>query len=180
MWVTGGLRSGLSCRSSLTSFNGCFRKLFWHSSGVTGCCCWNSSYLLGIQTDPLPEFEGESQIAKIPGAKNAPGQKAAEKKKSGEKKCYHKKQVQKKSLLPEFPAVNTSLNNIFMNATHLYSISSNASAAEFCAWTRPQLILFVFNPLWSYSGGLSAVTSTRRSSRQKNQPGEQNIRSRCL
>lgn len=59
--------------------------------------------------------------------------KKEKKKTSGEKKCNHKKQVQKKSLLPEFPAVNTSLNNIFMNAAHLYSISSNASAAEFCA-----------------------------------------------
>lgn len=41
-----------------------------------------------------------------------------------------------------------------------------------------QLILFVFKPLWSYSDGLSAVSST--SEVDRNQQGEQNIRYKCL
>ena len=89
-----------ACGSLSDEFRRMFRKLFWHSSGATGCCCWHSSYLLRIQTNPSLEIEGESQIAKFLEPKMLRGKKQQKKKKKKKKrkkvqpnKCKYRKKA---------------------------------------------------------------------------------------
>lgn len=76
------------------------------------------------------------------------------------------------------PRVNESLkSNMYEYCSFIFYFIQYISRRD-CVWMRLQLILFLFNPLWSYSDGLSAVSSTSEADR--NQQGEQNIRYKCL
>ena len=120
MWVTGGLRSELSCRSSLTSFNGCsetFLTLIWRDRMLLV-----EFVVPAVNPDrPLLEFEGESQIAKFLELKMLRGKKQQKKKKK--KKTVVKKKCNQINASTEKPPAWSPLGE-YIFKQHIYECHS--------------------------------------------------------